>query len=141
MGHRACAAVLSVAMLTACGTGFGVAVDCTDIGANPQVGLQTADGQELPESYSAEVCLDDACLAQPWKAGGRASVGLPLPDHGAVSLTVRTLDSSGEPVDEDRVLADVEPYSPNGPECEPTVGIVQLSRSADGAFRQVPASP
>lgn len=107
------------------------------IGADPQVGLQTADGKDLPESYSAEICVDDECSTQPWKTGGRASAPFPLPDEGQISLTVRTLDGAGQLLDEAFLLADIESFSPNGPDCEPTVGVVQLSRSSDGE-KQVP---
>lgn len=135
---RLVAVVGSVCLTAACGGGVGSATPCTLIGANAQVGLTTADGQDLPVGYSTEVCLLDVCSAQPWKSGGVASVALPLPDDGPVTVQVRTLDAVGQQVDSAEIQTEVETRTPNGHDCEPKVGVVQLSRSEAGAYEQVP---
>lgn len=129
-------ALAATAVATALSAGC-TSTDCTAIGADPKVQLETEDGRAMPDGFAAQVCLADQCATQPWREGGQTTVGLPLPDGGAVELRVRTLDATGAVVDDDRVPVTVQAFSPNGPDCEPTVGLARLWRTADGAFRQV----
>jgi hypothetical protein len=125
-------------LLAACSGEAQVAAPCTEAGATSQVDLVSADGAPLPAGYSAEVCLEGVCRVGAWTEGTRTSVPLDLPTSGQVVLLVRTKDDAGQALDEASVSVEVESFSPNGKLCGPTVGLVQLSRTTDGAYTQVP---
>lgn len=126
---------LALAVLMAGTAGCSaIGTDCTDIGAMSQVVL-TSEGQALPAGAMAEVCLSRDCESGAWQEDGRAYVLLKaLPVEGSVDLQVRTLAVDGQVIDEDRLSAQVQSNRPNGPGCEPEVGVVNVRRVGLGQY-------
>lgn len=125
-------ALLLAVLLTGCaGAGQG----CSEAGASPFVRVSAAD---VPGAQ-VRVCADGECAQAPWRAAeGAALVPLDLPPGERVALAVAVLDAGGAVLDEDRVEAEVELFAPNGPDCPPQVGVVDLRRQ-DGGYVQGPA--
>jgi hypothetical protein len=116
----------------ACGVGRG---GCTDIGAQSQL-LLRSDAATPVDGAVAQVCLADECSTGTWR-DGQAYVPLEaLPQEGSVDLLVRTLAVGGEVVDKNRLIAEVQTRRPNGPGCDPEVGLVEVRRLGAGKYEQ-----
>lgn len=127
--RAACLAVLLVTT-AACGGGN---VSCTDMLPLPQVKLLN-EGPPVPNGAVAQACLAGDCATGPWR-NGQASVVLDaLPREGSVDLQLRTLAAEGSVLDEDAVSAEVRTVSPNGPGCEPQVGLLEVRRLDLGEY-------
>ena len=129
--QAACVAFLLVAT-AGCSA---VDVNCTDMLPLSQVRISNG-GASLPDGATAEACLVDECSSAPWRDG---QVFIPLdtlPLDGIVELRLRKISVAGTVIDEERLTVEARTVSPNGPGCEPKVGLVKMRRVDIGTYEQ-----
>jgi hypothetical protein len=92
------------------------------------------EGPAVPKGAVAQACLAGDCATGPWR-DAKASVVLDaLPLEGPVDLQLRTLAADGSILDEAAVSAEVRTVTPNGPGCEPGVGLAEVRRLDLGKY-------